>query len=197
MINEKGLYLLLLLFVTVYILASFKNFFVKNGIMKEEEHFTSTPAYSADFSANIGGGKCRCQNGQVGDISYYLDAGACLCEPLYTDRDRPHLSPGELAQQYRNRTPFYDLNCHLSHEYDSHVDITQPYKPINTNSKPMKFQTFKKNAYIPCASGLNHENTYEEQYKKSTQSQTKQLQDKPYLYTRFQNDKYFENWSKQ
>ena len=60
----------------------------------------------------------------------------------------------------------------------------------------MKFQTFKKNAYIPCASGLNHENTYEEQYKKSTQSQTKQLQDKPYLYTRFQDDKYFENWSK-
>jgi hypothetical protein len=195
MLNEKGLYLLLLLIITVSLFVCFKNFFIRTGIM-EKEHFTSSPTYSADFSANIGGGKCRCQNGQLGDVSVYLDADSCVCDPLQKDRDRPELSPGELGQQYRNRTPFYNLNCHLSHEYDAHVDITQPYKPNSGDSKPMKFQTFKKNAYIPCTSGLNHENTYEEQYKKSIQSQTKRLQDKPYLYTRFKDDKYFENWSK-
>jgi hypothetical protein len=192
MFNEKGLYLLLLLVVTVSILASLKNFFVKEGVM---EGFTSAPAYSADFSANIGGGKCRCKNGALGDVALYLNADGCVCDPPQKDRDRPELSPGELGQQYRNRHPFYNLNCHMSHEYDSHVDITQPYKPDNGESKPMKFQTYRKNAYVPCNSTLNYENSYEEQYKKSIQTQTRQLQDRPYLYTKFQDDKYFANWA--
>ena len=190
MFNEKGLYLLLLLIVTVSIFTSFKNFFVREGIM---EGFTSSPTYSADF---IGGNKCRCKNGALGDVSMYLDAGACVCDPLQKDRDRPELSPGEYGQQYRNRHPFYNLNCHLSHEYDSHVDIIQPYKPDDGESIPMKFQTYKKNAYVPCNSTLNHENSYEEQYKKSIQTQTRQLQDRPYLYTKFQDDKYFANWAR-
>lgn len=192
MFNEKGLYLLVFLIATVSILASFKNFFVNKGIM---ERFTSAPAYSADLGAEIEG-NCRCQNGQLGDVSLYLDPGACVCEPSRKDRDRPELSPGELGRKYRNRTPFYDVNCHLSHEFDSHIDITQPYKSDNGDSQPQKFQTFKKNAYIPCNSVLNGAKTYEEQYKKSIQTQTKQLQDRPYLYTKFQDDKYFENWGK-
>ena len=73
--------------------------------------------------------------------------------------------------------------------------LKKPYKPDDGESKPMKFQTYKKNAYVPCNSTLNHENSYEEQYKKSIQTQTKQLQDRPYLYTKFQDDKYFANWA--
>jgi len=190
MLNDKGLLLLLLLIVTVSIFASLKNFFVEEGVM---EKFTSPPTYSADFSANIEGGKCRCKNGALGDVALYLDADACVCNPSNIERDRPELSPGELGQQYRNKHSFYDLNCHLSHEYDSHVDITQPNKS-DTSLHP---NTYKKNAYVPCNSTLNHENTYEEQYKKSIQSQTKQLQDRPYLYTTFQDNKYFENWATQ
>ena len=100
MLNEKGLYLLLLLVVTVSIFAYFKNFFVKHGII---ENFTSAKTYSADFSRNIGGGKCRCKNGQLGDVALYLDADACVCDALQKDRDRPELSPGDLGHQYRNR----------------------------------------------------------------------------------------------
>ena len=50
MFNEKGLYLLLFLIVTVSIFASLKNFFVKEGII---EGFTSAPTYSADFNADL------------------------------------------------------------------------------------------------------------------------------------------------
>jgi hypothetical protein len=85
------------------------------------------------------------------------------------DRDRPELMPGELGQVYRNRHPYYDLNCHLRHEYDAHVDIT--VNPINQDSDnashPMKYQTYKTNAYVPCTSTLNYEDSFEEQYKRS------------------------------
>ena len=58
MFNEKTLYLILLLVVTVSIFASLKNFFVKEGVM---EGFRSAPTYSADFIPNIGANKCRCK----------------------------------------------------------------------------------------------------------------------------------------
>ena len=78
---------------------------------------------------------------------------------------------------------------------DSHINTTQPYKPEITHSQPMKFQTYKKHAYAHCNSTLNDKTTFEQQYKEMSTSQTKQLQDKPYLYTTFENDTYFENWA--
>ena len=104
--------------------------------------------------------------------------------------------PGELAQKYRYKHPYYDLNCHLRHEYDSHVDITVPRESDTGHLQPMKFQTYKKNAYAHSTDRLNFEDSYEEQYKKTMTSMTKNLQDRPYLYTNFENDNYFEDWAK-
>jgi hypothetical protein len=195
--TDKLLLLLLILGVYVSVLFTLKNYFVSHGVFVTE----GFKSYSADFSADLidgGVGKCRCKNSNLGDVALYTDADACVCN-VYSnppDRDRPELMPGELGQIYRNRHPYYDLNCHLRHEYDAHVDITQPYKPESEDSQPMKYQTYKKKAYVPCTSTLNYEDSFEEQYKRSTTSMTKQLQDKPYLYTNFEDDKYFEDWAK-
>ena len=190
--KDKILLLLLLLVVSVSVLLSLKTYFVKEGIM---EGFY--PSYSTDFNSDIQGSKCRCKNGALGDVALYLDADACVCNPSVKSRDRPELTPGELGQQYRNKHPLYDLNCHLSSEFDAHVDITQPYKPNIEDSQPMKFKTYKKQAYAHCNSTLNDANTYEQQYKRSVTSQTKQLQDKPYLYTTYEDDAYFKDWATQ
>jgi hypothetical protein len=193
--TDKLLLLILILGASVSVLVSLKYYFVSHGVIITE----GFKSYSTDFSADMlddGAGKCRCKNGNIGDVALYVDADACSCNSTPHDRDRPELMPGALGQQFRNKHPYYDLNCHLRHNYDAHIDITQPYKPQIEKSQPMKYQTYKKNAYVPCTSILNDASTYEEQYKLASTSMTKRLQDKPYLYTTFEDDKYFENWAK-
>jgi hypothetical protein len=196
---DKVVLIFVIITICIIFIVNFKHFFV-NDTALEIERFTNQSGLqaSADFGANLKENACRCKNGAIGDVAHYIDGGTCICNPSFISRDRPELSPGKLGQQFRQRNAFYDLNCHMRNEFDMYVDTTQPYKKdMGISSHPMKFQTYKKTAYIPCNSVLNDKTTYEEQYKRAIMSQTKGLQNKPYLFSRGtrKDQDYFSSWA--
>jgi hypothetical protein len=201
--RDKALLLLLCIFVTLGVMNALGNYFnfgsvTNNSLLEGFRSKLGGPVYSADFGVDLGPGACRCKNGAIGDIAHYINGGTCVCNVDGTnavDRDRPELKPGELGQMFREKNAYYDLNCQLNSEYDAHIDITQPYKKNSGESYPMNFETYKKTAYIPCESTLDDRTSYEQQYKQSIMSQTKALQNRPYLYTQFQDDVYFKDWA--
>lgn len=151
---------------------------------------------SADFSRNFPPNSCRCKNGSLGSIAHYINAGTCVCDKSYKNRDRPELTPGCLGREYREMNPFHKVKC--MQNKDLLVNLKNKHsETLDNNSSHLRFQTFKKIQVAPCNSILTNSKTFENQYKRYIMSQKiKNLRNKPYMFTENLDDRYFSNFVK-